>query len=186
MDLKKKTILFSLIFGIIALILVSFAIYPLFKGIKKDSEGFIAVKKELTLCGSKVGKFEQFKKIYKELEPDLERIERIFVDPEVPIDLIEFWEKTAINSELSINISPVSLKAVETDPWNSIGFQIAVIGSFSDFLKFLEKIETGPYLIKIQNLSVKRLTEEEISSEKYKLASSGDVSITLLTKVFTK
>lgn len=186
MEPKKKIIIFSLIFGIITLVLINFVICSLLEGIKKDSEEFIAAKKELILSKGETGKFEQFKETYKELEPDLEKIDKLFVDPEVPIDLIEFWEKTAIDSELSINISPALLKALETDPWHSVGFQIALVGPFPDFLKFLEKIENAPYLIEIQNLIVKRLTKQELKSTKYEQFSPGDVNITLVTKVFTQ
>jgi len=46
MDPKKKIIVFSLAFGVAGLVLVCFVIYPLFKGIKKNSEEFIIAKRE--------------------------------------------------------------------------------------------------------------------------------------------
>ncbi|GAH90126.1 unnamed protein product [marine sediment metagenome] len=172
MSPKKKIIIFSVIFGVATIAIVGFVIYPLFKGIEKSSEELITAKKELILSKEEAGKFEQFKEIYKGLKPDLEKINQLFIDQEIPIDLIKFWEKEARDSELSIKISPVFLKAAEIDPWNSIGFQLRLIGSFPNFLKFLEKIETSPYLIEIQNLTVEKLVQ--------------DVSATLTVKVYTK
>ncbi len=170
---KKKIIVFSIIFGTVSVALVCFAIYPLVKKIKNDSNEFIVVKRELVLSEVRARRFEQFKETYGKLEPNLEKIGRLFVDPEVPIDLIEFWEKTARDSELSISISSISSRTAETAPWYSMGFQMNLTGSFPNFLKFLEKIERGSYLVEVKNLTVKRLTDE-------------NVSITLATKVLTK
>lgn len=175
----KKTILISIIFGLITIALIFVGISPLLQGIKKNSETLIALKAELTLSQERAGKIEQLKKDYKELEPDLEKIDKLFVNPETPIDLIEFWEKMASISNLSIEISPVSLKSFQDEAWNSMGFQLRLTGSFPNFRKFLEKIETGPYLIELQNLSVKKLTEG-------KLVSPEDVSVSLTAKVYTR
>lgn len=186
MSPKKKIIIFSVIFGIAAIAIVGFIIRPLFKGIEKSSEELITAKKELILSQEEAGKFEQFKEIYKGLKPDLEKINQLFVDPEIPIDLIKFWEKEARDSELSIKISPIFLEVAETDPWNSIGFRLSLIGSFPDFLKFLEKTETSPYLIEIQNLTVEGLDQRKLGSKEYERFSSADVNIALVIKVYTK
>lgn len=186
MSQNKKTLIISVIFGLIALVVISFIIFPLLKGIKKNSEEFAAVKKDLFISQGKAGGLERIKETYENLRPDLEKIEKLFIDPKVPVDLIQFWEKTAIDSEISIEISPVSLKAPKEDSWNSMGFQISLTGPFPSFLKFLEKTENAPYLIEIQSLTVKKLTEGELESAKYEQFSLGDVKATLLIKVYTK
>lgn len=172
MSPNKKTIVFSIIFGIATLALIFVVINPLFKGIKKSSEEFITARKELVLSKEQAEKFEEFKEVYKELKPNLEKIDKLFINPEIPIDLIKFWEKQAKDSELSIKISPVFIDMPENDPWKSMGFRLTLIGSFPDFLKFLEKTETSPYLIEIQNLNAEKTIQ--------------GVSVTLITKVYTK
>lgn len=158
----KKIIVFSVIFGLVSLALIIFGVYPLSKGIKKNSEELIVQRKELILAEAGTGKLNRLKEISKKIEPDLEKINGLFIDPEIPIDLIKFFEKTAQDSKLLMDISLAGFKTAENDPWGSLGFQIILAGSFSNFSKFLEKIENGPYLIEIQNLAIKRLTEEEI------------------------
>ncbi len=152
----RKIITISVVFGIIIVILLSFVIYPLLKGVKKNSQEFILAKKELLSFKTKTEEFEQSKEVYRGLKTDLEKIDELFINPDVPIDLIKFWRATAEDSGLLIDISPTSLEADETAPWDSMGFRLSLTGSFSDFLKFLEKIETAPYLIEIQNLSAKK------------------------------
>ena len=177
MDSKKKIIVFSLIFGIASLSLTSFVIYPLFKGIKKNSEELIIAKRESILLQGKTGKIEQFRKTYEDLKPDLEKIDHLFADSKAPIDLIKFLKKTAKDFELLNDISSVSVKTTETDPWSSLGFRITLEGFLPDFLKFLEKVETAPYLIEVQNLTVKKVSGSGLNL---------GVSATLVVKVYTK
>ena len=165
---------------------IGFIIYPLWRGISKNSQELVETRKELILFQGRAGKFEEFKKTYEELKPELEKIGRLFVDPRVPIELIKFWEDAAQDSKLLIDISPFTQKSSEKDPWNSIGFRLTLIGKFPNFLKFLIKTETAPYLIEIQNIVIRKISEEELKKEEYKQFSLGDVKITLSTKVFTK
>lgn len=151
----KKIIIISIIFGIVVMILLCFVIYPLLSGVKKNSQEFILARKELVSFKTETEEFEQSKEVYRSLKTDLEKIDQLFINPDVPIDLIKFWRETAKDSGLLIDISPISLGAEETVLWDSIGFRLDLIGSFSNFLKFLEKMETAPYLIEIQNLSAK-------------------------------
>ena len=151
----KKIIVTSIIFGIVVIILLSFVVYPLLSGVRKNSQEFILAKKELVSFKAETEEFEQSKEVYRSLKTGLEKIDQLFISSDVPIDLIKFWREAAQNSGLLIDISPISLGAKETALWDSIGFRLSLIGSFSNFLKFLEKIETAPYLIEIQNLSAK-------------------------------
>jgi len=155
MDLKRKIIIISIVFGAISLCLIFLVIYPLLKGVKKNSQELILAKKELVSFRTEIEEFEQSKQVYGSLKTDLEKIDQLFINPDVPVDLIKFCRETAKDCGLLIDISPISLEAKETALWDSIGFRLSLIGSFSDFLKFLERIETGFYLIEIQNLSAK-------------------------------
>lgn len=151
----KKIIVISIIFGIVAVALLYFVVYPVLSGVRRNSQELIFAKKELVSFKAETEEFEQSKKVYKSLETDLEKMDQLFIDPDVPVDLVRFWRETAKDSGLLIDISPTSLGASETVLWDSIGFRLSLIGSFPKFLKFLEKIETSPHLIEIQNLSAK-------------------------------
>lgn len=182
---KKKIILFSMFFGIVSLVLVFLVIWPLVKNIKRNSNEFIETRKEIILSKTKTKELEEFKNFYQKLNPDLERVSQLFIDPEVPIDLIKFWEKTAKDSELSISISPISSKTVEAEFWNSLGFQINLNGFSPNFLRFLEKIENSFYLVEIQNLSIKK-SEEKINPVEFASQLFNRVDAILTIKFFTK
>ncbi len=182
---QKKQILISItIFGLIVLFLVLFAVCPLFKEIKKNSESFILTKKELTSLEVQSKNLGEFKKIYQENLQNIEKIDNLFLNPQVPIDFIGFLEKISQDSKVSIKISLLASK--EKDIWPSSQFQILSTGSFNNFSKFLEKIETTSYLIEIKNISINRVTENELKSEGSEGLVTRDIKANLLIKVFTK
>jgi len=187
MNPNKKIIFTSGILGITGLIFIFLIIYPLFNNIKKNSEAFISQKKELALLKAEIENLEKFEKIYQTHRENLEKIDKLFIDPEIPTDIIKFvgfLRKIAKDSQVSIDISsPTPKKEIAADPWPSITFQVALKGKFTNFGKFLEKIETGPYLIEILNLDTRRLTEKKLEPKEF---SSGDTSTSLSIKVFTK
>lgn len=177
MATKRKTIIFLVIIEIVVLIFIGFLALLQLKEIKRISQELSELKKELILFQGKTEDLEQFKETYQKLEPNFKKIDRLFVDPGIPIDLIKFWENTADESGLLIEISPVFIKPIESDPWEPIGFQLVLTGSPQNFLKFLEKIEAGPYLSEVQSLVIAKQEKE---------AEGGGVKATLLVKVFAK
>jgi hypothetical protein len=97
---------------------------------------------------------------------------------EVPVEFIGFLEKTAANSSVNIEISPLPVTKDETDAWSSLNFQIAANGSFPHLLLFIEKLESSPYLIEIQSLTISQLTGEKIPA--------GNINALFSFKVFAE
>ena len=186
MILKNKINLSLIIFSILSISLIVFLIYPLFKEIKNNSEDLISKKQKLLSLETKIENLEKFQSLWQEIEPDFKKIDQLFIDSEVPVEFISFLEATARDCELSIEISSTLPSKIEKDPWPSLFFQISPTTSFPKFLRFLAKIETSPYLIEIQNLNAKRLTEKELGSKAFERFSLGDVKTALSIKIYTK
>ena len=127
---------------------------------------------------------ENFKNNYESYKENLERIDTVFVNSKNPVDFIKFLERPAEDSppksEIFLSAANVS-KGNKNTASPFISFQIVTDGSFSNTIKFSEKLETGPYLLKIQNLTVKK--SEEISSKK---SSTQNIRATFLINVFVK
>jgi len=181
--MKKNIIIILAISGAMISILIIFGVFPLLKQIKENSGKIISIREEINLSDKHIKRFQEYKDNYNKLGLDLEKMDNLFVDPDIPVDLIEFWEEMAKNTELSIEISPFVPRKYETDVWNFIGFKIILTGSFSNFSKFLEKMETSPYLIEIQNLEMKELTARNLD---YNEMSAKNVRADLSIKIFTK
>ncbi len=147
----KKMIVLSSLFLMAVLILVFLFALPLFNEIQKYSQSIIEKNAELSFFEKEAVQSREFEKNKASLNSDIERIDNSFAKSQAPIDLIKFWEQMAESCNLSIEMSPVSSQAVVGV--KEIGFNLQIKGSFSDTLKFVEKIENGPYLIQIQNYS---------------------------------
>lgn len=175
MNSKKQIIIISIVSGIILLILIFLFLFPLLKQVKNSSSEFVEVKKKIALFESRIDGIDRLKTTYDDIKEDLEKTDRLLIDSDVPIELIKFLEGTAAESNLSIRISPSSPKKSDNDRWDFIGFRLSLEGSFNGFMRFLEKIETAPYLIEVQDLSIKK-----------SVSVSDNVSAILIMKVFVK
>jgi len=176
---KKNIIIISLFFGVLSFFLIIFLIIPLLKNISQDLKIINEEEKNLITAKEESINFHRFKDSYKKTEDNLKKIDGLFADKEVPIGLIQFLEQSAKEYNLSVNIFPYNLKAKKDSPWNYIGFQINAEGNFPDFSKFLERIESGPYLLSSQRLVLSRLVKKGHQE-------TNSIKAVLLLKAFTK
>ena len=182
----KKTIIISVIFSLVLACIAVFLIYPSIRDISKSSKDLFNLKKEYLLYQDKAGKMNSFEQSQADIELIENKINGLFVDVKIPIDLMEFWEKTAKDTGVLIDISSVSLKEQAEAVWNPVGFQIIVTGSYNDFMKFLDKIENSSYLASIDNLTLKNLEEREVAAENSKKITVNDVRGILTIRVFSR
>lgn len=182
MSLKIKINLSIIILIVLAILFSIFFISPTFLEIKKSSRNILSQKEKITSLGAKAENLNKFRTYYQEIKPNLEKIDKLFIDPEAPVDFISFLEKTSKDCQITIDISPALPMEMEKDPWPSLIFQITSTSSFPNFLKFLEKLESSNYLIEIQNLNIRRLDKTELKDK----LSLGDVKTNFSIKVYTK
>jgi len=196
----KKNYLSIAMFGIISILLAVFVMWPLFKEIKVISQNLFLKKNKIVYLSEERESIKKIENLYKTYQSDLDRIENLFVDPEVPIEFIGFLEKTAADSQIKLEISSMTraaarggdeqssatTKKTEQEPWQSLSAQLLVTGSFSNFSKFLHKLENGPYLIEVLNLNTKKLTEREVQVAGSENIPEADTITTFSIKAFTK
>ena len=182
MILKNKVKLLAAIFLALTILWVLFLIKPLYEDIKGGSQEIISKKQELFFLESKIENIIQFRKKYQEIKPNLERINSLLIKGGEPVDFIRFLERISQDSQISVKIYPSSVTKVEGDPWPSMNFRINTVGTLPNSLKFLEKLDSAPYLIKIQNLNIKKLTQEELPEG----SISESVETNFIIKVFSK
>jgi hypothetical protein len=161
------------------ILLIFLVIFPLWKGIIGNVAAFTAAKEELVSLDAEIKSSGSLKEEYQGELPNLEKIESLFIDSEVPIDFIRFLEKLASDSGVVATVSPSANLRKDAGEWKSISFRFSVEGSFINFSRFLEKLENAPYLIEVQNLSMQSV-EQKIKGSDKKI--QGDFTI----KVFAK
>ncbi len=163
--MKKRIYLTLIIFSCLIILIIVFFIFPFLSRIKNNSQELALQKEKMINLEAKINNLGKFRDLGTDLEQFLKEIDNLFVDAEVPVDFINFLEKTSEKCGLSIEILPISDKEAKNF-WPCINFKIISIGSFPDFLMFLEKLENNPYLLEIQNITISRLAEKEDISSK--------------------
>ena len=165
-----------IILGIVSLLLIVFVVSPLLQGIDQEAENLISQKRLLAELERKTENIKKFQASQETYQANLEKINQLFINAEEPVGFIEFLEREANNSNLSIEIEPISVKEIKTDPWPSTNFELSLIGSFSNVLRFMGKLESSPYLVSLSNLHLARQVKE----------ISEDVNASFLMKVYIK
>ena len=171
MKTKDKIYTIIIIFALIILILSVFLIYPAFKSIKDGSEEILSNKYKAIYINAETIELESFKKNYKNYKPSLDKIDQLFIDSKNPVDFIKFLEKVALDHSINADMNLINFRQETTNNFPFVFFQVSAKGDFPSILKFVEKLETGPYLIRIENLALKKskqeITEDEGISNRF-------------------
>ncbi len=182
----KKIIIYSVVCLLLISCVLFFFFLPLLKEIRLNAQKFSEIKREEDALLKFSKEFKQETQTVKEIKAVLKKCNEIFVNPEAPIPLIEFFETTARDCGLVMSLSVISpsTKKEETKKektWEKLAFQLSVFGDFPSTAKFLNKIESSPYLLKVKKIVARKATEKEETSE----AKTG-VRTNIILEVFTK
>jgi len=177
---KSQIYIISAVFAILIIFLISFFIFPYLEEIKQNSGELVSVKNNLASLGDQVGEVEKFRINYDSYKANLEEIDRLYVDPKNPAGLFEFLEKMAVECQVAMEVSLAENSSLKTNSF--VGFKISSTGEFSKVLKFLEKLETGQYLVEVQDLSISSSEQSGL----VKKTSIKQVDANFLIRAFTK
>ncbi len=165
--------------------IVALLIFPTYQNIQQSSEEMVLQKQELASLENKIENIEEFKAHYKDINENLEKISELFVNSKAPTDFISFIETSARESQLSVEIFPSAPKQEGKDKWRSIIFRTESASPFSSFLRFLEKLESSPYLLEVQTLRITKMLESDLNTDRFENASMEDVRASLSIKTFS-
>src|SRR3989344_5440775 len=171
-------------FSIIILFMMVFLVYVPLKEIKDYSNAIFLNKNRDIFLSLQDIQLHKFKNEYASYKPNLDKIDLLFIDPSNPVNFIEFLENIASEYNLSADVAIASSnvkKEQNSDDLPAIIFSVYAKGDFSNVIKFSEKLETGPYLIEVQNLKINR-PEQKIE----KVNNDNQVEFTLLIRAITR
>ena len=160
-------------------------ILPQWDGLRIISREFIFQKKAENFFARRLEDFSVFQKNRSSYGELMGKINSSFVQKEAPIKFIEFLEKEAKSQSLPLEILPLSGKVEKGDLWQPLFFKISLKGPFPKCLVFLERLEKGPFLVKVFQLDIKRVREEELRLKRFEGLKKGDVFLEIKIKVFT-
>ncbi|MFH1451165.1 MAG: hypothetical protein ABIF89_00975, partial [bacterium] len=114
-NFDKKAVISLGIFFLTFFSLILFLIVPLFAGIRKSSAEFLARIDRLTNLRREIEEIEEAEIFYRDRAPDMQRIEKLFVNTELPIDFMMFLEDSATQAGLIFEASSVNSSGISAD-----------------------------------------------------------------------
>jgi len=177
-DKKYVSLILFLGFSFVLILLI---VLPLITKIKGNSQKLLQEKEDIFSFSEEKENLKKSEIAYKEAIPNLEKAEKLFFTKEVPIEFefINFLEKTASDSDVSIKISSVSSEGTsEKGSLSFLACHLGVSGSFNNFFRFIDKLENNSYLIEIDSLEIKKIAVGTSSEENIE----GSISLKVLKK----
>lgn len=185
MTFKSQLYLSILLIAIIVMGLFFFSICPTFSNIKQDSQNLLINKEELASIEYLTKSFEDFEKNFELYEDGLKEMEGLLskeslIDPEIPIEFINFLKEQSQELDLSLKIIPLQDKNKIEEHWNALKFRVTGVGRVDHVRTFIEKIENSKWLLGIVDLTATTYKEgAEVSSRNY-------ISINLTVKIYAQ
>ena len=170
MTFKAKLYLSILLIAIIVISLFFFIICPIFSDIKQNSENLLENKKELASIEYLTKSFEDFEKNFELYEEGLKEMEGLLnkeslIDPEIPIEFINFFKEKSQELDLNLRITALSTDDVEDNHWNTLKFRVTGVGRVDHVRNFIEKLENSKWLLSVVEFTASshQLDGEDVS-----------------------
>lgn len=173
-----------LVLAALAILTLVFLEYLLFSALQRTSTQITLAKTQSLAMQLEDKVVSDFKLRYHGYEENLQKMDWLFVDSSNPVEFITFLESVSAdaNVQSDINIAPHADAKGEAIK-SSIIFQVYVHGGFSQILKFSEKLEAGPYLVKITSVTIKNWEQRGLADKK---TATGDLEAYLLIEALPK
>ncbi len=160
---KTKIITAILISLLIDLLIVLFLVGPTFKGIKQASSDLLYYKKKLALVRGEVANFQDFEAHHQLYLQNLQEMNslvqsQLFIDKEVPLELVSFCQEEALRENLQFQITPLKVSSQEEKeaPFDFLTLRIRLEGEFPHLLRFLKRLENSQWLIQVQQINISK------------------------------
>jgi hypothetical protein len=154
---KDKLYIISGVLIVIFACFIAFFIYPTLTDVIGHSQKLLADKAQDSLMQKELSELQAFKNNEYLYDANLQKADNLLIDARNPVDFVEFLERIAGQSQISVDVSLAPQVSGKPVP-----FVLNTTGSFSGTAAFSRRVETGPYLITINKLSI---TKPEFSKE---------------------
>jgi hypothetical protein len=185
--MNYKTQLYLSIFTIVIAIIgvFFFAICPIVSSIKDNSYELLNDRRELASIEYLTKSFEDFEKNFILYKEGLEEMEGLLsneslIDPEIPIEFINFFKEQSSALDLNLRILPIQDPIIQEEYWNSLKFRITGIGRVDHMRSFIEKIENSKWLLGINEISI------NIYKEDLENPTRDYVAINIVIKIYAQ
>lgn len=141
---------------------VVFVIFPIFGNIQKSRDRLLLALQDELALKDQIAAVQEYRALAKEVRENLALLEDMLVDVQFPVTFVQFLERLAGENSLSIEV--VSPAGGRAGAGEEVVFQLKIEGTPSDLTRFLTRLETGPYLVRITQMQILRLEENMVSA----------------------
>lgn len=185
--LKKKIISF-IIFGLTVFgLIVVLIICPLINKISDASQKYQLNREILDSFDKREAFAKELKKDFQQKQDSLLKIDGILLTSKETIGFISTLETIAEETGNLFKIEAATPSNLSSEEEPFLSLRATLRGNFSELLYFIAKLEDSPYppyrLIEIDNLNIKRLTEQNISYLGFDLGE-GDLETSVDIKIY--
>lgn len=154
--LKNKLITYALIFCIINGLLIYFFVFATIDRIKILRNDILNIKIELENKMTREKNLNDLNQKIKKIEPQLEKINQIFISQNREIEFITTLEglEKEYNIDQKLNIDFNGMQKGES--FSKVPISIDTSGSFSNLMNYLTGLESFPYYLNIENISFQK------------------------------
>lgn len=177
MTTPKKIIFAGVSVGALAVLFLALAVYPIVQGVRADREKVFAYRQELRQLEEDKKHVREFEALSRQYAEELARLQSIFVDNRTPVAFFRFLDETAAALDLEMEKVPGSVQHAPGDRWPSFKLHLGGRGGYPDFAVFLQKLESAPYLLQVETLSLSKKTDAQLGKT---------IEFSLSLKVFTR
>jgi Tfp pilus assembly protein PilO len=173
MNTKLQILLSFLIFLLFTAFFLAFVFFPNFKKITLSQGEIFQTLKEIQSLQAKVQKLPEYKQVEGKIISESEKIEKILINSEIPIEFLQYLESTAKDCKVNLKILSLQREKLLQDNLQALTIQISVNGKFPDIFCFLKQIENSNYLVQITNLNITKLEKEKVIEANFQLEVFG-------------
>jgi Tfp pilus assembly protein PilO len=173
MNTKLQILLSFLIFLLFTALFLAFVFFPNFKKITLSQGEIFQTLKEIQSLQAKVQKLPEYKQVEGKIISESEKIEKILINSEIPIEFLQHLESTAKDCKVNLKILSLQKEKLLQDNLQALTIQISVNGKFPDIFCFLKQIENSNYLVQITNLNITKLEKEKVIEANFQLEVFG-------------
>ncbi|MCD6284241.1 hypothetical protein J7J12_03275 [bacterium] len=178
--MKYRKIYINLIISIVVIFSsVALGVIPLINLTKAKSKDFRNEQQQLRFLKVKSEYRKDLEKDYKKSEEGIKKINSMLINEERVIEFVKELEDIA---RLTKNQEEIQILN-KTDE-KAMFFKISLMGDFPSFFHFLVYLENMDYLIEVQNLRIRRLSEKDLIKKELSGFKIGDIESEIEIKVF--
>jgi len=172
---KQKIYVIVLTFIIFIVLMTYLIIIPSLKKIKKTRVDILNQKIELKQSMDQSKNLNQLKEKINNIEPELKKLDKIFINKNRELDFITSLEAIAeqYNIEQNINLNPGKN---EEKGYKSSPITINLEGNYLDILQYLRTIESSQYYININSINL-GLSSSNNNSQ---LKNNEDIKVSMI------